>query len=672
MIPIIINGKFFFFKLKLSILEACKLVGIKIPRFCFHETLSIAGNCRMCLVEILTSLKPVVACATEIVPGMNISTNSPVILKARENILEMLLLNHPLDCPICDQAGECDLQDQAIFYGSNFGRNFINRRGVEKKNSGPFIKTIMTRCIHCTRCVRFGEEICGIKFFGTLNRGKSSEIGNYLIKLSLSELSSNVVDLCPVGALTLKSIPFQIRPWETFSLESLDLTDSLGSNIYFTYKNNNILRIAPKKNNLINNSWISNKARFYFNLSSFFFNDFQFKKNNYNNIFLGKNSLLFLFNPDLDLNFFYYLKNLFKNYQNINSKIFSQTKLNTNLYFWGNKNKLSELSTINTAICFLISIDLKIELPLVNNRLRSKIISNNIYPLGSCVFFKSNFPIQFLRFCIYEIFYLFFGKHFFSLNFLKKKILIFSNKSFINKIDINFFLYFKKKLNILLYLPSLFCNSTGLNLIFFNTLNFKELLFSNSTFALSLDDTFLLRKLISKTLSFFWVNNLPADILKYLSKNSWLFLDINQMPGFFLNFEQRIQKFNLIHNNFQLTLLNFILFVKSQLFELSITKKFYNFFFLLKINRNYLSLFNSFKILMFQYLFECFYLPNLFYSKNFFFNFPFPFSSFFFVNKIPFKLILEDSNRTNLQLKYSVPLIKSSQVHQLHDYLYFI
>jgi len=280
MIPIIINGKSFFFKVRLSILEACKFIGIKIPRFCYHETLSIAGNCRMCLVEIFTSLKPVVACATEILPGMNISTSSPFILKARENVLEMLLLNHPLDCPICDQAGECDLQDQAIFYGSNFGRNFINRRGVENKNSGPFIKTIMTRCIHCTRCVRFGEEICGVKFFGTLNRGKLSEIGNYLIKLSLSELSANVVDLCPVGALTLKSIPFQIRSWEILSIESLDLSDSLGSNIYLTYKNNNIFRVVPKKNNLINNSWISNKARFYFNLSSFFVTKFNLKKLN--------------------------------------------------------------------------------------------------------------------------------------------------------------------------------------------------------------------------------------------------------------------------------------------------------------------------------------------------------------------------------------------------------
>lgn len=666
MIPIIINGKSFFFKARLSILEACKFIGIKIPRFCYHETLSIAGNCRMCLVEILTSLKPVVACATEIMPNMNISTNSPQVLKARENILEMLLLNHPLDCPICDQAGECDLQDQAIFYGSHFGRNFINRRGVEKKNCGPFIKTIMTRCIHCTRCVRFGEEICGIKFFGTLNRGKSSEIGNYLIKLSLSELSANVIDLCPVGALTLKSIPFQIRPWETFSIESLDLTDSLGSNIYLTYKGYDIFRVLPKKNNLINTSWISNKARFYYNLSSFFFNEIQFKKNNFNNLSLIPNSILFLANPDLDLKFFYYLKNLFKSNTKINSKILSLSKLTTNVYFWGNQNKLSEISLINNAICLLISTDLKIELPLINNRLRSKVVAQEIVPYGLNVFFKSNFPIQFLRFSISEIISLFLGKHFFSLNFFKKKFLIISNKSFLNKIDNNLFLFLKTKLNILLYLPSLFCNSNGIHLINYKTLNFKELLSSSYIFGLSLDDNFLIRKLISKVFYFFWVNKLSADILNYLSSNSWLALEINQTAGFFLNAEQKIQKFNLIKNNFQFTLLNFIFYIQSKIIKKKIIHlSKYTTFIKFKI-------FTASNILLFQHLFESYFSPNLFYYSNCFNLLQISFSYYYFFNKVPFKIILEDPNRTNLQLKYSMPLIKNSQLLSLHDYLYFI
>lgn len=674
MFSILINGKSFFFKSRLSILEACKLIGIKIPRFCYHETLSIAGNCRMCLVEISTSLKPVVACATEILPGMIISTNSPFIKKSRENILEMLLLNHPLDCPICDQAGECDLQDQASSYGTHYGRNFFNRRSVEKKHCGPFIKTIMTRCIHCTRCVRFGEEICGIKFFGTLNRGKTSEIGNYLIKLSLSEISANVIDLCPVGALTLKSIPFQIRPWEVFSIESLDLTDCLGSNIYLTSKAHDIFRIVPKKNNLINNSWISNKGRFYFNLSAFFGNAIVFQKNNFSSISKIKGPLLFLFNPDLDLKFFYYLRNLFKKFNIINSKIFSTSLLATNLYFWGSKNKFFELTIIKNAICFLISTDLKIELPLLNVRLRSKIIINDIVPLGLNTFFKSNFPIQFLRFSIEETLFLFLGKKFFSLTFLKKKILIFSNKSFLNRIDNNFFLILKKKINIIFYITSFFCNSEGINLLNFNTLNFKELLFSKYTFGLSLDDTFLLRKLLPKITQFFWVNKLAADILKLLPKTAWLTLEINQMPGYFLNFEQRLQKFNLINNNYQLTLLNFLFFIKKTFFfDIKLKISFNNFINFLKLNNFVFKIIKYFTpLLIFQFLYESFFYPLKFYSYKFFSIFFFTFSIFFSYKKTPFKLILEDSNRTSLQLKYSLPLVKNSQYLLLQDYFYYL
>jgi hypothetical protein len=674
MFSILINGKSFFFKSRLSILEACKLIGIKIPRFCYHETLSIAGNCRMCLVEIATSLKPVVACATEILPGMIISTNSPFVKKSRENILEMLLLNHPLDCPICDQAGECDLQDQAESYGSHYGRNFFNRRSVEKKNCGPFIKTIMTRCIHCTRCVRFGEEICGIKFFGTLNRGKTSEIGNYLIKLSLSEISANVIDLCPVGALTLKSIPFQIRPWEVLSIESLDLTDCLGSNIYLTSKGNDIFRVASKKNNLINASWISNKGRFYFNLSAFFGNEILFQKNDFFSISKIKTPLLFLFNPDLDLKFFYYLKNIFQKGISINSKIFSTSLVSTNLYFWGTKNRLFELSSIKNAICFLISTDLKIELPLLNVRLRSKIIINDILPFGLNTFFKSNFPLQFLRFSIEETLFLFLGKNFFSLTFFKKKILIFSNKSFLNRIDNNFFLLLKEKLNIIFYNTSFFCNSEGINLINFGTLNLKELFFSKYVFGLSLDDNFLLRKLLSKITQFFWVNKLSADILKFLPKTAWLALEINQLSGYFLNFEQKIQKFNLITNNFQFTLLNFIFFIKKTFFFEKKFKKTSNNFILFKNLNNFL--FKKIKyfipLLIFQFLWESLLDPLKFNAYKFFSIFFFPLSFFFSYKKIPFKLILEDSNRTSLQLKYSLPLVKNSQYLSLHDYCYYI
>ena len=224
-----------------SILQACELINIVIPRFCYHERLSVAGNCRMCLVEIDKMPKLQASCAVPVGPNMVIKTDSPAVKKAREGVLEFLLINHPLDCPICDQGGECDLQDQALFFGSSFSRNFFNKRSVEDKPCNNLIKTIMNRCIHCTRCVRFGEEVCGLKFFGTLNRGVKTEIGGYIFKMAISEISVNVVDICPVGALTLKVKPFQIRSWELSSIESIDLTDCLGSNLYLLYKQNNII-----------------------------------------------------------------------------------------------------------------------------------------------------------------------------------------------------------------------------------------------------------------------------------------------------------------------------------------------------------------------------------------------------------------------------------------------
>ena len=658
MISITINGKNFFFRQRLSILEACKLIGIKLPRFCYHEVLSIAGNCRMCLVEIKGFLKPVIACSSEIIPGVVISTNSPFILKARENVLEILLLNHPLECPICDQAGECDLQDQTVFYGSYFSRNFINRRGVEKKNCGPLIKTIMTRCIHCTRCIRFGEEICGIKFFGTLNRGKTSEIGNYLIQLSLSEISANVIDLCPVGALTLKSIPFQIRPWEIISIESIDLTDCLGSNIYLSYKSDNIFRITPKKNNLINNSWISNKSRFYFDLSSFFLNEIKFQKNSFFNLNILKSPVLFLFNADLDLKFFYYLKTILKKKVCTSTKIFSTFLISTNLYFWGNKNKLYDLKFIKKSVCFLISTDIKIELPLLNVRLKSKILNNNFLTIGVNIHFKSNFPIEFLRFSIYETLFLFLGKHFFFSSLLKKKVLIISNKSILNRLDYNFFFILKKKLNLYLYIPSFFCNSESVNLISFNSLNIKELLFCKSVFGLCLDDNFLIRKLLTQITQFFWVNNLSSNILNFLPETCWLYLDINQIPGYFLNLEQKIQKFNLIIPEFRFNLFNFLFSMTNKILTAVPKKTLNKIFYFIKFNNFFLKNLNS--ILLYQSIFESFLNPYKFYSIKKIINCSVSF--FFSYKKTPLKLLIEDPNRTSLQLKYSLPLIKTSQI----------
>ena len=226
------------------------------------SVLLIAGNCRMCLVEIEKSPKPQASCAIPVMPGMKIFTDTPLVKKAREGVLEFLLLNHPLDCPICDQGGECDLQDQAMVFGSDRSRFFERKRGVEDKNLGPLVKTIMTRCIHCTRCVRFATEVAGVEVLGTTSRGIDTEIGTYVEKMFDSELSGNIIDLCPVGALTSKPYAFTSRPWELRLTESVDVMDSVGSNIRVDTRGTEIMRIIPRLNEEINEEWISDKTRF--------------------------------------------------------------------------------------------------------------------------------------------------------------------------------------------------------------------------------------------------------------------------------------------------------------------------------------------------------------------------------------------------------------------------
>ena len=246
----------------ITIMQACENLGIEIPRFCYHDRLSIAGNCRMCLVEMENSNKPVASCAMPVSEGMNISTKSELVKKARNGVMEFLLINHPLDCPICDQGGECDLQDQAMAYGSGISRFVESKRAVKDKNLGPLIKTHMTRCIHCTRCVRFAEEVAGVEQLGTTGRGEDTEITTYLEKTIDSELSGNIIDLCPVGALTSKPYAFISRPWELKKIDSIDVMDAVGSNIRFDVKGDKIMRVLPRINESINEEWISDKARF--------------------------------------------------------------------------------------------------------------------------------------------------------------------------------------------------------------------------------------------------------------------------------------------------------------------------------------------------------------------------------------------------------------------------
>ncbi|KAJ1522094.1 hypothetical protein ONE63_002405 [Megalurothrips usitatus] len=249
-----------------TVLQAAAMVGVEIPRFCYHERLAVAGNCRMCLVEVEKSPKPVAACAMPVMKGWRIKTNSDMTKKAREGVMEFLLVNHPLDCPICDQGGECDLQDQSMAFGSDRSRftdiAFSGKRAVEDKDVGPLIKTVMTRCIHCTRCIRFASEVAGVDDFGTTGRGSDMQVGTYVEKMFLSELSGNVIDLCPVGALTSKPYAFTARPWETRKTESVDVLDALGSNIVVSTRTGEVLRILPRLNEDINEEWLSDKSRF--------------------------------------------------------------------------------------------------------------------------------------------------------------------------------------------------------------------------------------------------------------------------------------------------------------------------------------------------------------------------------------------------------------------------
>lgn len=266
---LIIDGKLVDVDDQETLMHACEKAGADIPRFCYHERLSIAGNCRMCLVEVVGSPKPIASCAMtvrDLPPNRDgspkaVSTKSPLVKKAREGVMEFLLINHPLDCPICDQGGECDLQDQAMAFGLGGSRFAENKRAVEDKYIGPLIKTIMTRCIHCTRCVRYMTEVAGVEELGLIGRGEDAEITTYLEKGILSEMSANVVDLCPVGALTHRPWAYNARPWELNKTESIDVMDALGAAIRVDSRGKEVMRILPRNNDAINEEWISDKTR---------------------------------------------------------------------------------------------------------------------------------------------------------------------------------------------------------------------------------------------------------------------------------------------------------------------------------------------------------------------------------------------------------------------------
>ena len=390
MVKLTINNKTLDVENGITVLQACEIAGIEIPRFCYHERLSIAGNCRMCLVEMENSSKPVASCAMPVAEGMNIKTNSELVEKARNGVMEFLLINHPLDCPICDQGGECDLQDQAMAYGKGFSRFNEGKRAVSNKNLGPLIKTHMTRCIHCTRCVRFNEEIAGNYQLGAIGRGENTEITSFLEKNIDSELSGNVIDLCPVGALTSKPYAFIARPWELKKTDSIDVFDALGSNIRVDSKGDKVLRVLPRINEDINQEWISDKTRFAYDglnhqrLDRFYFRGnasklseiseeraFEILKNK---LLKTKDSKFFsLVGNTLDcesvFSFKLFLDKLnFKNYDcRQDQSFFIPSKRFSYLF----NSKISGID--ESDLCILIGTDLRKEAPLINARLRQRI-----------------------------------------------------------------------------------------------------------------------------------------------------------------------------------------------------------------------------------------------------------------------------------------------------------
>lgn len=556
MISIKINNLEYLVKSNLSILEACKFLGYTIPRFCYHESLSISGNCRMCLVEVEGSEKPVASCVTEVEDGMSIWLNTTFVKKARENILEILLINHPLDCPICDQAGECDLQDQTKIFGGDYSRFFKTKTTVEDKNCGPLIKTIMTRCIHCTRCIRFGDEIAGLSFLGTLNRGDNTEIGSYMSKMFESEISGNVIDLCPVGALTSKPYTFKSRPWELRLTENIDLTDGIGSNIYVNFKEMDILRVTPKNNMFINENFISDKTRFFI--------DF-FKNNRILSLFEKKTSSFFssdwvsflkksktdktviLINDELGFLSLNFLK-IFSSLLGFKFKLVTSSFVNYKNFL--NQHSYDYISNIEDVDknCYIFSSNIKLEACILNLRLRLKHKKSllNINSIGQ--FFPSDIVSNFIYLDLSNCIKLLEGK------VVGGSFLLSTDKTPLFFLGSNLGTRISNDLIFTKLLRNFFCNckiiqirkSVNSESIYFlglKSLNTKIFRNSDSVISIKLDDTTFLRKILGTCNEKFkiWINTHGSG----LALNANIILPTYcayEEEEVYLNLEQRPQQ----------------------------------------------------------------------------------------------------------------------------------
>ena len=595
-----INGLEYLIKHKLSVLEACKSLGYTIPRFCYHESLSLSGNCRMCLVEVVGIEKPAASCVTEIENGMKIWLNTSFVKKARENVLEALLLNHPLDCPICDQGGECDLQDQTFKYSIDTSKSLFNKSSVNDKNCGPLIKTIMTRCIHCTRCVRFSTEIAGNEFYGTTLRGGHTEISSYLDKTFNSEISGNVIDLCPVGALTAKIQAFKARPWELKIFEAIDLTDSLGSNIYINYKDNDIVRILPRPTGFINETFISDKARFFFD---------GLKKNRAGNIFKRDNKKLLhnikdtysysrykknklkqktvlnrttwnllsenfiwsvrvsknicLLDNNLGSNFLSFIFSFSNRFKNSFSVKRLSSFVSEDSFIQNNNGFITDIHTADR--CFIFSSNIRFEACILNLRLRIKQNLNSLTVFNFGNFVSNNIINCFTSSNIFKSLTFLEGKLFLCSAFeTSKKKSLFILGSYLNSSGfilntIKFLLYRLSPESKIIKITS-FLNFEGLNFFGIKNLKSKDFKFGNNNYqkniiSLKQEDTFNCRKRIlcynkPYVTNFCWwiASNLSAICTRIdavLPTHSFF-----QEADFFFNLEQRPQNSGFVFKPF--------------------------------------------------------------------------------------------------------------------------
>lgn len=506
------NNKFSqnLWKHKVSLIEYFETLGIHIPHYCYHKSLSISGNCRMCLIELKNSPKPIVSCslnAKSSLTNAEIYTNSPLVKKARENIMEFLLINHPLDCPICDQGGECDLQDQSLFLGFVKKRFYNYKRIVTNKNLGPIVKTVMTRCIHCTRCVRFSEEIAGTSSLGMFSRGVTSEVGTYINSFFNSELAGNSIDLCPVGALTAKPYPFVSRNWELKKFDSIDFSDGFGSDLKVFLKNNKIVKIVPNFSQDIGEiNWISDKTRFFFDglfspdhfLKVGLFNNQKncFVESNWNIIFNEIILILYFFdhinkhlykfkplyiviNNNLSIELLNLLNILSKKFEFIQLRKVAEFNFNNNLErdfllnFDTSNVKLDEIDLL-----LLLGVNTRYESSFLNLKLRKRFLKGNLKVLSLSSILDLTFKNSYLGLNVNLIKNISEGTNFQCQNFVKNKskTAVLYNSEFLKRKDSNGLIECLKSLNLNLNFLNLSLSESTLNYLNkYKTLNLIDL-----------------------------------------------------------------------------------------------------------------------------------------------------------------------------------------------------